>query len=62
MVAAAVTDKVPRRYETWREEGDFTELRGTYCATWKLSDGQWLLSGQIMTPLSCRGSLYCKAD
>ena len=49
-------------YESWTEEGDFTVLRGTYYAMWKLSDGQWLLSSQVLTPLSCKGTVYCKAE
>jgi len=49
-------------YESWREEGDPTELRGTYYAMWKLSDGRWLLSSQVITPLSCKGTVYCRAE
>lgn len=48
-------------YESWKEQGDFTELRGTYYAVWKLSDGRWQLSSQVITPLSCKGIIYCKA-
>ena len=48
-------------YESWKEQGDFTELRGTYYAVWKLSDGRWQLSSQVITPLSCKGTIYCKA-
>jgi hypothetical protein len=49
-------------YESWTERGDFTELRGAYFAMWKLSDAQWLLSSQIITPLACKGTIYCKAE
>lgn len=48
-------------YESREEKGDFTELRGTYYAMWKLSDGRWQLSRQVITPLSCKGTIYCKA-
>lgn len=46
-------------YESWKQKGDFTELRGTYYATWKLSDGRWRLKSQLITPLSCKGVVYC---
>lgn len=49
-------------YESWTEKGDFTELRGAYFAMWKMRGTQWLLSSQIKTPLSCKGTIYCKAD
>lgn len=46
-------------YESWREKGDFTEIRGTYYGVWKLEAGQWRLQSQIFTPLSCNGIKYC---
>ena len=46
-------------YESWREDGDFTELRGTYYAGWKLQDGQWRLYSHVLMPLSCKGTTYC---
>jgi hypothetical protein len=49
-------------YESWTERGDFTELRGAYFAMWKLSDAKWLVSSQIITPLSCKGTIYCNAE
>jgi hypothetical protein len=49
-------------YESWTEKGDFTEIRGAYFAMWKMSGTRWLLSSQIKTPLSCKGTIYCNAE
>jgi ketosteroid isomerase-like protein len=47
--------------ESWQEQGEDTELRGSYYALWKLKDGRWRLHSQIVTPLSCTGARYCKS-
>lgn len=47
-------------YESWREDGDYTELRGSYYAVWKLQDGQWRLYSHVFVPLSCKGTTYCR--
>lgn len=47
--------------ESWQEQGEDTEIRGSYYALWKLKDGRWRLHSQIVTPLSCTGARYCKS-
>jgi len=47
--------------ESWQEEGENTEVRGSYYALWKLKDGRWRLYSQVVTPLSCTGARYCKS-
>jgi ketosteroid isomerase-like protein len=47
--------------ESWQEQGEDTEIRGSYYALWKLKDGRWRLYSQIVTPLSCAGARYCKS-
>ena len=47
--------------ESWQEQGENTEVRGSYHALWKLKDGRWRLYSQIVTPLSCTGARYCKS-
>jgi ketosteroid isomerase-like protein len=47
--------------ESWQEQGEDTELRGSYYALWKLKDGQWRLYSQTVMPLSCTGARYCKS-
>ena len=50
-----------RWLESWQEQGEDTEVRGSYYALWKLKDGRWRLRSQIVTPLSCKGARYCKS-
>lgn len=47
--------------ESWQEQGENTEVRGSYHALWKLKGGRWLLHSQTVTPLSCTGARYCKS-
>jgi ketosteroid isomerase-like protein len=47
--------------ESWQEQGEDTEVRGSYYALWKLKDGRWRLYSQVVTPLSCTGARYCKS-
>jgi len=47
--------------ESWQEQGENTEVRGSYYALWKLKDGRWRLYSQVVTPLSCTGARYCKS-
>ena len=41
-------------YESWREEGVLTELRGTYSALWRKVKGRWLLDAEVFVPLSVK--------
>ena len=46
--------------ESWQEQGEVTEVHGSYYALWKFRDGRWRLYSQIVTPVSCKGARYCK--
>ena len=47
-------------HETWSEKDGMTELRGSYMALWRRSEGRWLLDAQVFIPLACTGSGYCR--
>lgn len=51
-----------RWYQSWQEQGEPIEVRGSYYALWKLKDGRWRIHSQIMTPVSCKGTRYCKSQ
>ena len=46
--------------ESWQEQGEAVEVKGSYYAQWKLRNGRWRLQSQIVTPVSCKGAHYCK--
>lgn len=47
--------------QSWQEQGEPIEVRGSYYALWKFKDGRWRIHSQIMTPVSCKGTRYCKS-
>jgi ketosteroid isomerase-like protein len=47
--------------ETWTEKGSPVDLRGSYLAMWKRTDGKWQLDAYLFVPQSCKGDTYCKA-
>jgi len=51
-----------RWYQSWQEQGEPIEVRGSYYALWKLKDGRWRIHSQIMTPVTCKGPRYCKSQ
>jgi len=51
-----------RWYQSWQEQGEPIEVRGSYYALWKFKDGRWRIHSQIMTPVSCKGTRYCKSQ
>lgn len=51
-----------RWYQSWQEQGEPIEVRGSYYALWKLKDGRWRIHSQIMTPVTCKGTRYCKSQ
>jgi len=51
-----------RWYQSWQEQGEPIEVRGSYYALWKLKDGRWRIHSQIMTPVTCKGARYCKSQ
>lgn len=46
----------------WQEADGVVTLSGTYYAKWHKMDGEWKIRGEIFTPLSCSGSLFCKQN
>ncbi|QNP39407.1 nuclear transport factor 2 family protein [Lysobacter solisilvae (ex Woo and Kim 2020)] len=48
--------------QSWQEQGEPVEVRGTYYALWKRRDGRWRIDAQVMTPVSCKGARYCKSQ
>lgn len=73
LVAVFTTDRVERNprwksaaesghwSESWQQDGEAVELRGSYHALWKLKDGRWRIHAQVVTPVSCTGTKYCKS-
>jgi ketosteroid isomerase-like protein len=51
-----------RWYQSWQEQGEPIEVRGSYYALWKHKGGRWRIHSQIMTPVSCKGARYCKSQ
>ena len=49
-------------YQSWQEQGEPIEVRGSYYALWKLKGGRWRIHSQIMTPVTCKGPRYCKSQ
>lgn len=74
LVSVFTTDRVERNprwkfasesghwSESWQQNGEAVELRGSYHALWKLKDGRWRIHAQIVTPVSCQGTKYCKSQ
>lgn len=73
LVSVFTTDRVERNprwksaaesghwSESWQQDGEAVELRGSYHALWKLKDGRWRIHAQVVTPVSCTGTKYCKS-
>ncbi|GAB3345730.1 nuclear transport factor 2 family protein [Lysobacter tyrosinilyticus] len=51
-----------RWFQSWQEQGESIEVHGSYYALWKFKDGRWRIQSQIMTPVVCKGTRYCKAQ
>jgi ketosteroid isomerase-like protein len=45
--------------ETWLEQDEPTEIRGTYYAVWRERDGAWEIVREAFAPQSCTGQRYC---
>lgn len=43
----------------WKVNDESTDIKGTYYAKWKKSNGQWLITTEVFTPLKCTGGVYC---
>lgn len=51
-----------RWFQSWQDKGEPIEVHGSYYALWKLKDGRWRIHSQIMVPVTCKGTRYCKAQ
>jgi ketosteroid isomerase-like protein len=45
--------------ETWLEQDEPTEIRGTYYAVWRENAGAWEIVREVFAPQSCTGQRYC---
>ncbi|MEO6332447.1 MAG: nuclear transport factor 2 family protein [Gemmatimonadaceae bacterium] len=43
----------------WREVDGIRQLRGTYLAMWRRTEGGWRLRSELFVTLSCTGSSAC---
>jgi ketosteroid isomerase-like protein len=56
----AVATESGRWHETWREDGEPTEVGGTYYAIWRRdAEGRWRIRGEAFATLVCLGRRYC---
>ncbi len=46
--------------ETWLEQGEPTEIRGTYYAVWRERASVWEIVREVFAPQSCTGRRYCR--
>jgi ketosteroid isomerase-like protein len=45
--------------ETWLENGEPTEVSGTYYAIWRLHNDAWQIHSESFATTKCRGRRYC---
>ncbi len=45
--------------ESWLQDGEATEVSGTYFAIWREHDGQWQIRSEMFATSMCRGRAYC---
>lgn len=45
--------------ETWLEDGEPTEVRGTYYAIWRHHGEMWQIQREAFATTQCRGKRYC---
>ena len=57
--ACLIASEYGRWKETWLQDGDPTEVSGTYYALWQRNGAEWQLRGEIFATLKCRGQRYC---
>ena len=46
--------------ETWLQDGDPTEVSGTYYALWRKHGDEWQIRSEVFATLKCRGERYCR--
>lgn len=46
--------------ETWLEDGEPTEVSGTYYAIWRRHRDSWQIQSEIFATTRCRGRRYCE--
>ena len=57
--ACVVATEYGRWSETWRQDGERTEVRGTYYAIWRRGESGWRIRSEAFAALVCRGRRYC---
>jgi ketosteroid isomerase-like protein len=45
--------------ESWQQEGEYTEVGGTYFAIWRRNGVVWQLRSEAFATAYCRGRRYC---
>ena len=45
--------------ESWLQDGEATEVSGTYYAVWVRLDGEWRIRREAFATLVCHGRAYC---
>jgi len=45
--------------ESWLENGEATEVSGTYYAIWREHNSQWQIRSEVFATSTCRGRAYC---
>ena len=45
--------------ESWLQEGEPTEISGTYYAIWRRNERGWQIRSEVFATTRCRGTRYC---
>src|SRR4051794_31775081 len=56
----AMAEETGRWIGQWRAVDGPVEVRGTFVAKWRKTNGRWLLTAEVFTPSYCRGGAACK--
>ena len=57
--ACSIATEYGRWKETWLEDGEPTEVSGTYYAIWRRNGEVWQIRSEVFATLTCRGQRYC---
>ena len=56
-----VATEYGRWVETWLQDGEPTEVSGTYYAIWRRTGAAWQIRREVFATTRCRGVRYCGA-